>query len=325
MLKNISYMTNGELIPVSGLKPNLTAESFSIGIDRDLISNLKITASMFKLSFMFDYISMKDIYAVRFQPEEDGFISQLAYTQAGTVALINERKSTIKLRQDGSGIRFEDTTEGFACILHACLRKLIMDFNPGTFLLSHIHELSTKFLYASLVRAFDKQYNLVDSGEDKLAAIQYACSSISAAKHFVREGDINTLAVGSTKKLFPRINEDLYITSDQIDTYDKLVKYLDSREIIPNINLETFVEIFTRKMGARTFVVLESGIDFLIDAILAKSVSRSIPSGISKTLNERQIRSISTIFLEVYKKIIINEKNKYNRPLNTDPKYTPRW
>ena len=320
MYKNLSITTVGELCGKYGVHPGLSSTAVSFDL-YDRKDDIPLALSAFKISFVSSYVSYSDIFFDTFDPEEASMISQISYDRKGTVGICNVVASTCRRRVDGSGLSFSDQTEGYTCVMHTMLRKCLVD-NPVTnMLLGSIHSVFTTFLYGIIVRAFDrKYYNLIEAGDFTLASIYYACACVSAAKHFQVSADINDTASSLTKIRYPRIDDRLYVATEPIRTYKAMADYFTERNIFPNVSVDTIVQTFIQRLGPRGIVVLDCGIDLLIDMLLSRSTARAIPTGIYKLIADTQLANIHRNIVALYSKQIDPTVKSSVNPL-----YRARW
>jgi hypothetical protein len=320
MYKNLTITTAGELCGKYGVHSGLSENSVCLDTYEHK-DDILLALSAFKISFVSSYVSYTDIFFDLFAPEEASMISEIAYDRKGTVGVCNVVTSTCRRKADGSGLSFSDQTEGYTCVMHTMLRKCLVD-NPITnVLLGSIHAAFTTFLYAIIVRSFDrKYYNLIEAGETTLSSIYYACACISAAKHFTTHVDINDAAISLTNLRYPRMREDKYVSIEPIRTYSAMAAYFTERNIFPNISADTIIQTFIQKLGPRGIIVLDCGVDLLIDMLLSRSTARAVPTGIYKLIGDTQLANIHRNIVGLYAKQIDPTVNSKVQPL-----YRARW
>lgn len=286
MYANITFTSAGEMFPATGLVNYLSNNTINFA-NYDKMDELRIAAVKFKLQSMLDKINPSEIVFDEFPTEQRNIISQLYYGNK-IIGVVNTIPATAKKRFDSDMVRFEDPSEGYIAVLHAMLRKSLIEATPIEMVLGQIHSIATKFLYTTIIRSFDRYFNLMDKKEYDLAKIRYACAYVSAAKMFKLTTEINDVAVPVTRMTFGRVDPREYVTGDDLSTYAGVANYLNTTGVMSGMNSGQLIEAFIRQLGYRSLVILECGADFFIDALLSRSVGRIIPRNLFKLIGQRE-------------------------------------
>lgn len=298
-------------MPSTGIVNYLSGNSMNVGL-LESIDELRISLSKFKLNYLLDYVDINDIYFDIMPSEQRNMISQICYSK-NIYSVINSDLATVKAKSDGSGIRFDNPSDGYLTIIHAMLRKGLLELDPIEVAMGKYHYIASNFIYITLIRSFDKYYNIVGKDEKDLARIKYACACVTASKMFKITDDPNKFAEPIVSLDFKRIDPSYYMVDDAPSTYAKMAEYLNKTKVMEGINLGNLVEAFIRHLGSRSLVILESGIDFIIDTLLSKAVSRLIPRNLYKLVGEKNYQIINQ-----YISASFNESKNSGRSI---PKY----
>ena len=139
------------------------------------------------------------------------------------------------------------------------------------------------------------------TSEDELACIRYACACISAKKHFELSCSVNDVAVPLTTLMFSRVRPITYQVLDgSIIDYSTFIQYIANKTILKNIDKSIFIEGVLRQLGYRGLVLLDCGIDFMLDCLLSKSINRIMSRGISKMILPQQYESLNRKVIQAY-------------------------
>ena len=306
-------------MPSTGILNYLSGNSINLG-SLDTIDELKITLSKFKLNYLLDYVDINDIYFDTMPSEQRNMISQICYSKS-IYSVINYESSTVRKRMDGEGIRFEDPSDGYISIIHGLLRKGLVEIDPIELALGKYHVIATNFIYMTLIRSFDKYYNIIGKTEKDLARIKYACACVTASKMFKITDDPNRFAEPVVSLDFKRVDPSYYIVDDAPSTYAKVAEYLSNSKVMPNLNVGNLAEAFIRHLGNRSLVILESGVDFIIDTLLSKGVSKLIPRNLYKLVGERNYQIISQYIAASFNSA---KKVEHDIPTYMKPKELPK-
>lgn len=298
-------------MPSTGIVNYLSGNSMNVGLLEN-VDELRISLSKFKLNYLLDYVDINDIYFDIMPSEQRNMISQICYSK-NIYAIINSNLSTVKMKSDGSGIRFDDPSDGYLTIIHGMLRKGLLELDPIELAMGKYHYIASNFIYITLIRSFDKYYNIVGKSEKDLARIKYACACVTAAKMFKITDDPNKFAEPIVSLDFKRIDPSYYMVDDAPSTYAKMAEYLNNTKVMEGMNLGSLVEAFIRHLGSRSLVILESGVDFIIDTLLSKAVSRLIPRNLYKLVGEKNYQTINQYIAASF--------NASNKTEHSIPKY----
>lgn len=313
MFLGLTTTTNGEFLPEYGIIRHLDNTAMSLANNSpDIIDELRMTSSKFRLNYIFDYVNVDDIVFQIFPSEQRQMISQISYDGSRILGVINTELATAKAKADNTGIRFEEPSEGYIAVLHGLLRKGISNIKILDVLLNKIHNVFTTFLYSTIVRTLDKHFNLVSKSETELACLRYACSYISAVKHFETDVDINEIAVPNTQIQFNRIDPKNYISDKPLDSYKEMANYLNEKQIMPGLDTGTLVEVFIRNLSYRSIVELECGIDLFIDMVLSKSIGHIIPRNLFKLVPPKQLQLITQTCANIFNTSKNDVESKFN-------------
>lgn len=289
MYSNLTFTTDGELTSVMGIKRSISSDSLSIDTynKRD---DIRLTAAQNKVQFVLDLVDLNKVIVDNFSVEENGMISSLYYNGPnGTIAVINKDLSTASARRDDGTIRFRDTIDGHIAILHGLLRILFSNIPPNETILGHAHNLFCTMLYSMIVmKIFNKDYGLSqrnDFNEEQQAAIRYACACVTAAKLFDLSCSINEVAVPLTNIIFGRVRPSFYQTNDNILTFEAMAEYISDKTLLDNISKVDIINGMIRQLGHRALIILECGVDFLIDCLFCKSINNIIAHNLLKNMN----------------------------------------
>ena len=300
MYSNFTFTTAGELSTVIGVHKNIS-DPIALSTYTDL-DNLRITAAQQKVQYVLDLVEPSKIIFDDFEPEENSLISTLSYNTMGNVAaIVNKRLSTAAKRREDGSLRFADAVDGHCATLHGMLRILFANNPPNDTILGHAHGIFTTVLYNILVtRVFNKDYALIDSEENELAAIRYACACITAKKLFQLNCNINDVSIPLTTIMFNRVDPKTYATNNNIITYDSFMGYLTEKTSLKNIDKSTLVNGIIRILGARALVILECGVDFMIDCMLSKAINRILSHNLYKILGLQQYDNMQRKIIATY-------------------------
>ena len=286
MYSNFTFLTAGELTGVFGSQnggvPNKIEFSSYTAMD-----DLRITAAQQRLTWVLDLVPQSKVIFGDFQPEESSMISKLGTSSSGPFAVVNSRLATAVARREDNSIRFTDTINGHIAALHGILRVLFSSYTPNDTILGHAHFVFTTVLYSMIISAFRKNYSIYDLPEENLASIRYACACVSAAKHFELSCSINDVSIPMTSLLFGRVPFSYYATDNNITSYEAMAEYLKSRANLANVDKITFINSCMMTLGQRALVILESGVDMIIDCLLSKSSSRILSKNLYRQLGQQ--------------------------------------
>ena len=221
----------------------------------------------------------------------------------GILGVVSKRNSTAATRRDDGTLRFDDTVDGHIATLHAMLRVLFANILPNDTILGHSHNLFTTMLYILITKIFNKDYALSrrdDMSEEELAAIRYGCACITAKKLFELSCSVNDVAVPLTTMMFNRVRPSFYQTNDNITTYDALAAYLSERTLLKNITRSDIINGILRQLGHRALILLDCGVDFIIDCLLCRSSNNVVAHNIYKNLSGQQYENLQRKIVQTY-------------------------
>ena len=279
MYSNFTFMTDGELVSQMGMQRGSLVDPLYLNTYGSL-DELRITAIQQKLEYL---LELKIIFS-DFESEEISLISKLMIGSNGTSVVVNKRLATATGRREDNSLRFLDKIDGHIATLHGMLRYLFSTYTPNDTILGHAHNLFTTLLYALIISAFRKNYAIYELPEENRACIRYACACISAKKHFVLSCDVNDVAVPITKFLFDRVSPSFYVTNNNITTYEAMIEYLREKAKLENIDKITFINSILMTLGQRALIILECGVDMIIDCVLSKANSQILSRSLYKML-----------------------------------------
>lgn len=298
MFTNLSFITSGEFSPSYGIVKYLSGNALNLS-SYEAIDELKVATIKFKLQYLMDYVHVTDIIFDYLPSEQRNMISQLYYGDK-IYGVINMESATAKKRMDSNAVRFEDPSEGYVAILHAMLRKGLSEVTPIETVLGRIHGIATKFMYTTIIRSFDKYFNLMDKPEKDLAKIRYACAYVLACKMFTIDCSPNDIAIPTTSMVYSRVNPSDYETTEDLSTYKGMVNYLSETKVLEGLNIGAFMEAFIRHLGNRSLAILECGADFTIDVLLSKSIGRLIPRNLFKLVGPKECEVVSRLIAATF-------------------------
>ena len=303
MYSNFTFITNGELVPQIGIKRAVSNNAISLDTYKDF-DNIRITATQNKIQYVLDIIEPNKILFDDFDQSEQSLISTIFYGAGGSVySVINKKVSTASGRREDNSLKFDDAVDGHCAALHGMLRLMFNIIPPNDTILGHAHNLFTTLLYTLVMRVFGKDYsiNQRNTSEDELACIRYACACISAKKHFELSCSVNDVAVPLTTLMFSRVRPITYQVLDgSIIDYSTFIQYIANKTILKNIDKSIFIEGVLRQLGYRGLVLLDCGIDFMLDCLLSKSINRIMSRGISKMILPQQYESLNRKVIQAY-------------------------
>ena len=302
MYTNYTFTSDGELTRVVGIKRNLSNNAIPLDTYSKL-DDLKLTAAQNKVGFVLDLVEADKIFYDDFPIEENSVVSSLMYSKAGVYGIINKKNSTATTRRDDNTLRFEDSVDGHIATLHAMLRVLFSNIPPNETILGHSHNLFTTMLYILITKIFNKDYGLTrrdDMEEEELAAIRYACACITGKKLFELNCSINDVAVPLTTMVFNRVRSSYYVTSNNITTYESFATYLAEKTILKNITRSELINGILRQLGHRALLILDCGIDFILDCLFCKTSNNIIAHNIFKNLSRQQYDNLQRKIIQTY-------------------------
>lgn len=306
MYSNFTNTTAGELSSKMGIINSISPQDTISLTNFNNLDELRLTASQNKVQYLLDLVPTEKIGFTTFTPEENGFISMLYYNNGMVMSMINKDSSTVAIKRDDNSIRFGDTIDGHISILHAMLRVLFSTTAPNDTILGHAHNLFTTTLYALIISLFNREYSLIRLTEDYLACIRYACACISAAKHFQLTCSINDVAIPMTRLIFSRVAPSFYATDNNISTYEGFTTYL-SEKVGILVDKPTFINAVIRRLQYRALVILECGLDFMIDCILSKTSTNILSRNLYKTIGMQQYVNLhNKIGAAFYQQVSLN-------------------
>ena len=288
MYTNLTFVTDGELTAQMGLKRAISNSAITLN-SYNKMDELTLTATQNKVKFVIDLVDPERIVFDDFPIEENSLISTLLYNNTGGItAVISKKASSAAPRRDDGTLRFGDTIDGHIAAIHGMLRILFANIPPNETILGHAHNLFCTMLYSMIVmKIFNKDYGLSqrnDFTEDQQAAIRYGCACVTASKLFELSCSINDVAIPLTTFMFGRVRPSFYQTDNNITSYTALAEYISEKTLIKNISQADIVNGVLRQMGHRALVLLECGVDFLIDCLLCKSINNIIAHNLLKNM-----------------------------------------
>ena len=133
-------------MPSTGIVNYVSGNAMNVGLLEN-IDELRISLSKFKLNYLLDYVDINDIYFDNMISEHRNMISQICYSK-NIYAIINSDLATVKMKSDGSGIRFEDPSDGYLTIIHGMLRKGLLELDPIEVSMGKYHYIASNFTIA---------------------------------------------------------------------------------------------------------------------------------------------------------------------------------
>ena len=276
-----------------GIRRSLSSSALSLSTYNKL-DDIKIVAAQNKLSFVLDLVNFDKVVFDDFPIEENGLISALLYNNSGgIISVINKDISTATARRDDGSIRFVEDIDGHISALHGMLRILFANIPPNETILGHAHNLFCTMLYGLIVmKIFNRDYGLSqrnDFTEEQQAAIRYACACVTAKKLFDLSCSINEVAEPLTKLIFGRVRPSYYLTDNNITTYEALAEYISEKTLLKNISKVDIINGIIRQFGHRALIILECGVDFLIDCLFCKSINNIVAHNLLKNMFGGQV------------------------------------
>ena len=305
MYTNLTFITSGELTAPMGLKRSISNESISLNTYNKL-DDLRLTAAQNKCQYVMDLVSPDKIVFDEFPIEENGLISTLLYNNnGGLTSVVSSRAATAIPRRDDGSLRFGDTIDGHIATIHGMLRILFATIPPNETILGHAHNLFCTMLYSIIImKIFNKTYGLsqrMDFTEEQQAAIRYGCACVTASKLFELSCSINDVAVPLTSLMFGRVRPSFYQVDNNITTYAALAEYISEKTLIKNISQSDIINGIIRQLGHRALVLLECGVDFLIDCLLCRSINNIIAHNLLKNMyGGNQYESLQRKIVQAY-------------------------
>lgn len=303
MYSNFTFTTAGELTPLIGIKRSISNGALYLNTYKDL-DNIRITATQNKIQYVLDIIEPDKIIFDDFDQSEQSLISTIFYGSNGSIqSVINKKVATASGRREDNSLKFSDAVDGHCAALHGMLRVMFNIIPPNDTILGHAHNLFTTLLYTLVMRVFGKDYsiNQRNTSEEELACIRYACAYISAIKHFELSCSPNDVAVPLTLMMFSRVKPVVYqLIDNSIVNYNTFIQYIANKTILKNIDKSVFIEGVLRQLGYRGLVLLDCGIDFMLDCLLSKSINRIMARGISKMMLPQQYESLNRKVIQAY-------------------------
>lgn len=288
-----------------GIRRNISNNSLSLdGFSK--FDDIRIVAAQNKISFVLDLVTADRIIYDDFPIEENSMVSSLFYGNDGkTMAVINKDISTATARRDDGTIRFVEGIDGYISTLHGMLRILFSNIPPNETILGHAHNLFCTMLYGLIVmKIFNRDYGLSqrnDFTEEQQAAIRYACACVTAKKLFDLSCPINDVAEPLTKLVFGRVRPTYYLTNNNIITYEALAEYISEKTLLKNISKIDIINGCIRQFGHRALVILDCGVDFLIDCLFCKSVNNVVAHNLLKNMfGGQQYESLQRKIVQTY-------------------------
>lgn len=283
MYGNFTFVTDGELIAKMGMQNGALVDPLYLDTYSGM-DELRISAMQQKLQYVLDLVPSDKIVYADFEPDEISLISKLMIGSNGTVGVVNKRLATASGKREDNALKFSDIINGHIATLHGMLRVLFATYTPNDTILGHAHNIFTTLLYTLIIAAFRRNYSIYELPEENRACIRYACACISAQKHFDITCSMNDVAVPITKFMFDRVAPSFYVTDNNITTYEGMVEYLRVKAGLENIDKITFINSVILTIGQRALVILESGVDMIIDCVLSKSTSQILSRNLYKQL-----------------------------------------
>lgn len=305
MYNNLTFNTAGELSNRLGINNGNVSNALSLSTYANK-DDIQISAAQQKIQWILQLVPFEKILFTDFDAEEINMISKIAYTNNGTVSLVNKRISTATPKREDGTLRFQDSLEGHIATLHGMLRWLFATYTPNDTILGHAHNIFTTLLYSMVISTFRKNYEILELPEENRAAIRYACACISASKHFELNCDINDVAVPITTLMFNRVMPSYYQTNNNITTYAAMSEYLKEKAQLTNMDKLTFITSIMMRLGQRALIILESGIDMLIDCMLSKATTRMISRNLYKMLLSNYENLNKKVIQSFYQQIALN-------------------
>ena len=305
MYTNFTFTADGELIGKMGIQTGAIEGELNLNTYSDF-DNIRITAAQQKLQYLLDLVTPDKILISDFSPTETGLISKLSYSSNGTIGLVSKKASTAVARREDNSVRFQDSIDGHIAILHGMLRLLFATVTPNDIILGHAHNIFTTLLYSMIIGSLSKNYTIVELPEQNLAAIRYGCACISAKKHFELNFNINDVAIPITTMMFERVPPSFYQTDNNIITYAALAEYIKEKAKIIDLDKMTFINNVMMRLGQRALIILECGVDMVIDCLLSKSTSRILSKNLYKMLGQNYEKLHRNVSQSFYQQVSLN-------------------
>ena len=267
------------------------------------IDQLRIMATNAGVNTLFDIIitNPERIIYEDFSESESSLISTLVFSSGGINAAVNKKLATAGIMRDGNTLKFSNEVDGRVATLHAILRLLFNTIPPLDTILGQAHHLFTTLMYTLVLNNFNKDYSLIDIPEEQKASLRYACACITAAKHFELSCNINDVAIPMTTMILSSVRPASYVTNNNIVTWEGFALYLKERVNI-DIDKSSFINKLLTTLSNRTLILMECGVDLMIDCLLSKiNGTMLIPRKLGTSLIKPQMYSnIKNKIAQVY-------------------------
>ena len=201
------------------------------------------------------------------------------YSNVPSIAFKSKEKSGVCLNADlatvsrdmkKGTITIADYNSFSACLLYGLNKLLLHELDDEQYL-SNLYYASAGFIYALIIRSYNRDYDFMSYTDQDLANIYYCVAKLVASQYVIYSGNINAVATVATRSFFTnketkkmaKIDLDKLPKNIGIYSYGELFSYLEQTGLMDDITISSFREKISNMLSGSVLVALSSGMELI--------------------------------------------------------------